>query len=59
MNGKKDYKELSDRKCKDCSKRLKQNLFDKNPAAERCYKCTEAKRQKEIQQKYILQQKQS
>ncbi|MFA5803694.1 MAG: hypothetical protein WC879_03530 [Melioribacteraceae bacterium] len=49
---KKDFRELSDRKCKDCGKKLKQNLVDKNSDAERCYKCNEAKNRKEIQQKY-------
>ena len=31
--------ELSDRKCKDCGKPLKQNLTNKNPDADRCYVC--------------------
>jgi len=36
---KKDYKILSTKKCKVCGKFLKQNLIDKNPEAENCYKC--------------------
>lgn len=49
---KKDFRTLSSKKCKDCRKPLKQNLVDKNPDAERCYKCTKGKREKEILANY-------
>lgn len=35
---KKDFRVLSDRKCEDCGKRLKQNLIDRNPSAKKCFK---------------------
>lgn len=33
------YKILSNKKCVDCGRFLKQNLIDKNPDAEKCYSC--------------------
>lgn len=35
---KKNYKALSNKLCIDCGKRLKQNLIDRNPKADRCFK---------------------
>ena len=52
MGNKKDYKTLSAKKCKDCNKPLKQNLVDKNPDAERCFKCKKEERRKEILANY-------
>ncbi|HEX2866127.1 MAG TPA: hypothetical protein VHO03_03745 [Ignavibacteriales bacterium] len=34
-----DCKILSDKCCKDCSRKLKQNLLNRNPKAERCFRC--------------------
>lgn len=49
---KKDFRELSNKKCVECNRRLKQNLIDKNPDADICYKCKKEKRKKEIQTNY-------
>jgi hypothetical protein len=40
MTKKLDFRILSNRRCHfpDCPKRLKQNLVDRNPDAEHCYK---------------------
>jgi hypothetical protein len=35
---KKDFRVLSDRKCEDCGKQLKQNLIDIHPDAKKCFK---------------------
>jgi len=35
---KKDYKVLSNKRCVKCSERLKQNLVDRHPDAELCFK---------------------
>ncbi len=44
-----DYKELSNKRCCGCGRKLKKNLVAKNPDATRCYKCDDeikrAKRQ--------------
>lgn len=46
---KKDFRELSNKKCVECQRRLKQNLIDKNPDADICYNCKKEKqRQKAI-----------
>lgn len=34
-----DYKVKSSVRCSGCGKALKQNLVDKNPKADRCYRC--------------------
>ena len=52
MGNKKDYRELSNKLCVKCSRRLKQNLVDKNPEAELCYRCTKEERRKEILANY-------
>ena|GEM_PF-5886158 len=36
---KKSFTELSEKSCINCGQKLKQNLVDKNPRANRCYKC--------------------
>lgn len=33
-----DFRELSETKCSKCGKRLKINLINRNPKADRCYK---------------------
>lgn len=35
---KKDFRVLSNKKCEDCGKLLKQNLIDRNPDAKKCFK---------------------
>jgi hypothetical protein len=38
---KKDYRQLSNKRCvsDDCKNYLKQNLVDKNPNADKCFRC--------------------
>lgn len=40
---KKDFRILSDVGCEDCGRKLKQNLIDKNPDANKCYNCHKGK----------------
>jgi hypothetical protein len=34
-----DFRQLSDRKCRECGRQLKRNLIEKKPKADLCYKC--------------------
>ena len=36
---KKNFRELSDKRCLDCGQPLKKNLVDRNPDANRCWLC--------------------
>ena len=38
-NKKVDFRVMSDKKCVECGKPIKQNLVTKKPLASKCYKC--------------------
>lgn len=40
---KQDFRIMSSKKCITCGKLLKQNLIDKNPDADQCFKCYKPK----------------
>lgn len=49
ISNKKDFRILSDKKCVDCGRFIKQNLLDKNPNADQCYKCFKPKVKNQIE----------
>lgn len=42
MRKKHNFRDVSERRCKNCGKRLKLNLLEKKPAAKLCYACHHA-----------------